>query len=237
MRNSNDSILTEESNINEGDRVRVYIPHPDDNPEVRPYQRDIPARYVAFRDHLRYNRRRGTVVRVRDSTTFTVEFDDPDETLDTNPPSIGFLPSDLVPLDDYGNDETGMMPVGDLVDTHYSAVENADRIVREARDALRYSARTANGAPLLTQSVALEIHIRISDERDLYVHGFDPRERLENEEIVRNADDILRRKATQLVRDHDDHDLRKSTAVMVAEELKSRTSDFTNTTGKNEGDE
>lgn len=213
----------DESTINEGDRVRVHIPHPDDDPEVRDYQRDIAARYTTARDHIRYNRRRGIVISVRDSTTFRIEFDDPDGTLEENPPSIGFLPRDLILLDESGLDETGMLHPGILVDTYRSVSENADRIIREARDALQHSARKANGNPLMTQSVAIEMQTRLSDERIPHF-DYDPREEFEDDEIVYHADAILQRKATEIVRNHEDWDYDKTHAVMIAKELKSRLS-------------
>ena len=219
-----ESQQTNETRIEKGDRVRIDIPHPDDAPEVDSYQRDIAARYTAVRDHLRYNCRRGTVVHIDCFRTakYTVEFDDPEDTLSENPPNITFLAKDLVLLNSSGDDKAVMPSTGAIIDPKDSVVANADRIIRKQQKSLFISATQADGEAPKSEAIALELNTRLSEEPEPDVKEPDPRGHHPDEEIVAATDDILERKANNLLAEYGNWDRSKKHTVMVTEELKSR---------------
>jgi len=207
---------TIESNINEGDRVRVHIPYPDDGSEDGPYKRDIRGRLLPLEDHLRYNRRRGTVLHRRDDITYMVEFDDPEQTLTQNPPNIGFLPDDLRVLDE---SDTARMSV--ILDPARTAGGNGEEIIYRVQEALVIHSEKAEGSATRTKAIADELATRLVGKPYAEVRG-NPREQHPTDEIVRAANDILADKAAKLVHNHDELPISEELAELTARELRSR---------------
>lgn len=112
-----DSGTTGESNINQGDRVRVCIPYPDGQ-SGGIYGRTS-GEGITLSDHERFHGLRGTVVGVHpDAPLFTVKLDGGEEILGET--RITLLRSDLRLLsssgdDRDGGDEVAMADGGDCV--------------------------------------------------------------------------------------------------------------------------
>lgn len=207
----------EESNINEGERVRVYIPYPDDDTrENGPYKRDTRGRILPLTDYVRYNRRRGTVLHRRDDTTYIVEFDDPEQTLPQNPPNIGFLPDDLRILDE---SDTARLKV--ILTPNRTAGGNAEEIIYRTQEAMIVHSEMAEGDATRTKAIADELASRLVGEPYAEVRG-NHREQHPTEEAVRSTNDILREKAAKLVQHHDRLPISEELAGLTARELRTR---------------